>query len=102
MTAQRPITLVRRLMVSAAVMALAVLPTCHALAQEEAAAEDGKSIPATPPTSNGAPASDGAHALQRKHESQQEDDSKADWPTDDFGRPLRGCDVPWDLVPSKK
>lgn len=24
------------------------------------------------------------------------------WPTDDFGRPLRGCDVPWDLVPPPK
>lgn len=23
------------------------------------------------------------------------------WPTDDFGRPLRGCDVPWDMVPPK-
>jgi len=87
---------------SAAVMALTVLPTCQALAQGEVAAEDGKSIPATLPTSNSPPASDGVYAVQRKHESQQQDDPGAAWPTDDFGRPLRGCDVPWDLVPSKE
>jgi hypothetical protein len=28
------------------------------------------------------------------------DESQDNWPTDDFGRPLRNCDVPWDLVPS--
>ncbi|HEX8963849.1 MAG TPA: hypothetical protein VF801_12670 [Rhodocyclaceae bacterium] len=37
---------------------------------------------------------------QRK-KAEAQDESKDNWPTDDFGRPLRECDVPWDFVPSK-
>ncbi len=36
---------------------------------------------------------------RKKRETQ--DEVKDNWPTDDFGRPLRECDVPWDFVPSK-
>jgi hypothetical protein len=38
-------------------------------------------------------------ALRPKKKSPA-DESQDNWPTDDFGRPLRNCDVPWDLVPA--
>ena len=37
-----------------------------------------------------------------KRRRAEQENADADWPTDDFGRPLRNCDVPWDYVPRSR
>lgn len=72
-----------------------------------AAADDDKRSdgrtrePTASSAGSAAPVADLADVLKRK-QTLPPNDSKDDWPTDDFGRPLRSCDVPWDFVPRKQ
>lgn len=72
-----------------------------ASAQEDTAACEPRTQKLRPPSS-AAPESETPAILRRKREPQPEDEQVNNLPTDDFGQPLRGCDVPWDFVPSKR
>lgn len=102
MFVQMPTTFVRTFAMGAVVMSFGLaLPFQSLAAQGQTASDNGKPsrVVVSAPDKQSS-ADDGARSLQQKDPPQQ-DDSNANWPTDDFGRPLRGCDVPWDLVPRK-
>lgn len=96
------ILLVRRSALSLA--AIAIMAAHGAWAQgDDATAEEPKRVQARLPASSVPPSPDHPLSPYLKREPQPEEDDKSDnWPTDDFGQPLRGCDVPWDFVPTRR
>lgn len=76
-------------------------PIFAAGADDSGDGHDGKHEPAASSSSSAAPAASLADALKRK-QTPPPTDVDDNWPTDDFGRPLRSCDVPWDFVPRKE
>lgn len=72
----------------------------RATAEGDERPENGTPKPNASSAASAAPVVDLADVLKRK-QSLPPNESKDDWPTDDFGRPLRSCDVPWDFVPKQ-
>lgn len=93
---------IRRWAISAIAWIFAMLMTCTSSAQPEsepALDQHARLMSPAPRTKTGLFPDEHAEAVHRQHDPREEDNSREDWPTDDFGQPLRGCDVPWDFVP---
>jgi hypothetical protein len=91
--------LFRKRGISACLLLLGVAASCHAVAQEALA--PGDALPERSSVSEREQSSAAPVVKSPAPGDERQDGPDVPGPTDDFGRPLSGCDVPWDLVPDK-
>lgn len=86
-----------------ATLALAAAAAGPAIAADtESRREEARPRASAPRGDNPSTGELAAEALRRQRpQASSKEELPDDWPTDDFGRPLRSCDVPWDYVPRK-